>query len=651
MKSRKTDGCDCVLALVRPKLNMMFAGVLSTLLLVGCVTQPVKTQSAQFVVNHRSSQIETMLSQMTAQNELQKLVKVGLEHIHNGEFQKAGKAFEAGLRLEPDNGHLHFLNALSYHLRGQSGDSQMIALAQTGYRTALMFDESNAMAAYLLGQIHFQKREYVAAQNQFSYALMYDPDNPDLLNALATASYYCRDAETLRWASEKAYDLAPERSDSIRNVLFSQAAIGHFSDTPRLMGEYEAQVRKSVDGGNDYWVDEKIKQTQKRVKDWQRFYAQAGDTIFGAPSSDIVTYGSGGASKDSDDLTPRAAPVPSVSTADINKVETSGSQAAQYSEPQSQQPKMTLIDVVIIRTEEVRAQSKGINILDGLQTTLGGVLVSYSYDTSSGANSTEKVSGAPALTLKGLEYNLNIFNNENNKAEIIARPSLLAAENETSKFFSGGVLHVQLSSNQYDGGMEDVNIGITLSVTPTFMGNDELSIQVQAEHEYLEMQSEHVGYDAFSQTTKTSVQAKAVMKFGETLILSGLSERGRDNSENGVPILEDIPVVQYLFSHKEETETKKSTLILLTPRKPCYANETLSDVELGQGLDLERIYTDKLKTSEKIVNSNLNSVMSDLRENSQFYRQFRTGDVTLGFFEDDDSIFGAIKRTLGFLYY
>lgn len=638
---------------IRTNLGSVVAGLISAVLLAGCAGDRMHTGTAQFVVQHHSSQIETMLSQMTVRNELQNLVKSGMEHIYLGEFEDAGKAFEAGLRLEPDNGHLHFLNALSYHLRGQSGDAQMLSLAQTGYRTALMFDESNAMAAYLLGQIYFHKREYGAAQNQFAYALTYDLDNPDVLNALATASYYSHDPEMAHWASQKAYRLAPDRADSIRNVMFSQAAKGNFSETPRLLDEYESLVRKSVDTGQSYWADEKIKQTHKRVQDWKRFYVQADNTVFGKPSSDIVTYGSGSSDVETELPSPKAAPALPVSREKMGVGEEAITQASQLSQKQTPQPKMTLIDVVIIRTEEVRAQSKGINILDGLQTTLGGVLVSYSYEESSGVGSTSssKFSGSPALTLKGLEYNLNIFNDENNKAEIIARPSLLAADNETSKFFSGGVLHVQLSSNLYDGGMEDVNVGITLSVTPTFMGNDDLSIQIQAEHEYLEMQSEHVGYDAFSQTTKTSVQAKAVMKFGETLILSGLSERGRDKSESGVPILQDIPGVQYLFSRKEETETKKSTLILLTPRKPRYANEALSSAELDQGMDLERIYTDKLKTSEKIVNTNLNEVMSDLGNHSQFYRQFRTGDVGLGFFEDDDSIFGAIKRTLGFLYY
>ncbi len=58
--------------------------------------------------------------------------------------------------------------------------------------------------------------------------------------------------------------------------------------------------------------------------------------------------------------------------------------------------------------------------------------------------------------LLGLEYNLNIFNDGKNKAEVLARPSLVATENQTSEFFSGGELHVQLSSQNSDGSMVDI---------------------------------------------------------------------------------------------------------------------------------------------------------------------------------------------------
>ncbi len=637
---------------------LLFAGFVSATTLGGCSGLPENRSAATDRMAATSATVETMLSKMVSTNDLQKMVKAGLVELNRGDFRKARKAFQAGLRLEPGNGHLHFLNALSYHLEGDAGDAKMLDLAQAGYMTALRFDESNHMAAYLLGLIYFGKRDYQAAQEHFAYGLTYAPENPLLLNALAAASYHNRDPATADWAARKAYDLAPESPASIRNVMFAEAAIGKFKDTPRLMREYEAASRGKLQNADAYWLDMKLKQTSERLKDWKVFHVAAG-SVFDTPSSDIVTYGGGESDDNADggDDTFNADTDDKGPTSDTLASDSDASTTSDMTKAGSTKknlPKMTHIDVVIIRTEEVRSQAKGINLLEGLSTTLGGTLVSYKYDKSSGSSGTSTTlerSFNPYLTLAGLEYNLNIFNDEVNKAEVLARPSLLATEHVTSQFFSGGVLHVQLSSNNYDGGLEDINIGITLSVTPEFIDPETLSVDIKADHEYLEGKNENVGFSLFSQTTKTSVQAKAVLKFGETLVLSGLSERLTDDTKSGVPLLQDIPLVQYLFSRKEESETKKSILILLTPRKPRYANETLTEAQIDSHMDLETVFTDKLKTVEKISGTNLNATMAHLNDNSRFYRQFRTGDIDLKLLDDDDSIFRAIKRTLGFLYY
>ena len=202
-----------------------------------------------------------------------------------------------------------------------------------------------------------------------------------------------------------------------------------------------------------------------------------------------------------------------------------------------------------------------------------------------------------------------------------------------------------------DGSMVDIPVGITLNVTPSFHGDDTVEVVVHAEHSYLQMQSELVGFTAFSQTTKTSVDATAVLKFGETLILSGLTERGSDKSSSGVPLLQDIPGVQYLFSRDEQIKTKKSILILLTPRKATYARDVLSAEELENGADLEKVRATDPKQQDAVANTNLNAAMAHLKQDSEFYRQFRTGDMALDFWENDDSLYGALRRVLGFLYY
>jgi type II secretory pathway component GspD/PulD (secretin) len=64
--------------------------------------------------------------------------------------------------------------------------------------------------------------------------------------------------------------------------------------------------------------------------------------------------------------------------------------------------------------------------------------------------------------------------------------------------------------------------------------------------------------------------ANVVMRMGDTLILGGLSEKESTNTRDGVPGMQDIPFLQYLFSAQQKTEFQKSVLILITPRPANY---------------------------------------------------------------------------------
>jgi len=54
---------------------------------------------------------------------------------------------------------------------------------------------------------------------------------------------------------------------------------------------------------------------------------------------------------------------------------------------------------------------------------------------------------------------------------------------------------------------------------------------------------------------------------------------------------------------------------------------------------------------EKIANTNLNAAIVHLSEENGFYRQFRTGDMGISYWENDDFFLGSLKRIPGFRYY
>jgi len=102
------------------RYNPLVILILIALMLSGCTTTQ-KTYS----FSHNSNVIKGMVSDIPDKNEISKILKNGLQSIQVGKYEEAIELFNKGLRLDPSNGYLHFLNAFSYHLISQSGNTKM----------------------------------------------------------------------------------------------------------------------------------------------------------------------------------------------------------------------------------------------------------------------------------------------------------------------------------------------------------------------------------------------------------------------------------------------------------------------------------------------------------------------------------------------
>lgn len=144
---------------------------------------------------------------------------------------------------------------------------------------------------------------------------------------------------------------------------------------------------------------------------------------------------------------------------------------------------------------------------------------------------------------------MNIANAAERSNEVLARPTLLALGGQTSQFFSGvDVVGAAVSSGQGSSVQVQKEVGVKLAVTPEFLPDNLIRLQVLAERTFLTNPNSNVVFDFRLDTTKTIVSANVAMRFGETIILSGLSERDKGVDNSGVPLLRDVPLVQHLFS-------------------------------------------------------------------------------------------------------
>ncbi len=227
-------------------------------------------------------------------------------------------------------------------------------------------------------------------------------------------------------------------------------------------------------------------------------------------------------------------------------------------------------------------------------------------------------------------------------------------DGQTSDFFSGAVWHIQLSGGSgTDGSVTDVPIGIKLSVTPNFIDDNTIKFQVSASRAFVDKMADGPTFTTFAQTTRTKININAVVKFGETLVLSGLDEKETENIRDGVPFLQNIPIIQYLFSNEAALKYTKSVLILMTPRKPRYTYADGSPK--AARIDNKKVRQPNLDELKNRLDwfkpaSTVDAILWRLKD-VEYFKEFRSGDVRTEKWNSIDNVGKMLMRSIQFLYY
>lgn len=614
------------------------------------------------------------------------LAAEGLKALDAKQYVKASELFNLAVKTDISNPYLHFLNGVAYQLRGMAGESALFPLAEQGYQMAVQFDNSNWLARYYSGLLAMHQREFGRAQKRFAEAALYAPNQPEVLYDLAVVSYYNRDPKTAAAALEGLRRQARDSDDP--QLLRASAIVCAALNQPEEAQGYLERLR-SVARDHDELGD-----AEQRVLTWLEAHRRHGELLKTAGPASPQMPGT---------QMPSAQPMPS-SAQMPGTPQMPGSQSmpgmpgspyAMPGYPPGTMPgtapgmpganpaypgmpaygsgqfrsdfvekQMVAVDVVILSTEEDNTDSMGVNLLDGLRIQFGntstltpglswGTNKSNDYVNPTNNTSTEVLT--KLITIPAVNYSLNIANAAAIRNEVLARPTLVALGNQTSTFFAGvDIIGAAVSAGQGSSVQIQKEVGVKLSVTPEFLPDSLIKLNVVAERNFLAIPSTSVKFDFRLDTAKTMVNANVVMRFGETLILSGLSERDKSSDRDGVPFLQDVPVAQYFFSHNVKRDYYRSVLILLTPRKTQYTNRaeapaadsssapaTPEDSALAE-------FEEKYKSWYKSV-PNTFLAMQRL-EGSSLYREFRTGDLGQSY-RGASSHQDRLSSALRFLFY
>jgi len=611
-------------------------------------------------------------SQQTEQTQTQVLLKAGAEYLQNGEVDKAQAVFNTGLKFDLSNAALHFFNAFAYQLKFEKGEIDAFANAEAGYKTAVSLDSTLDVAYLQLGRLYTFNSKFIEAKKAFALAIDAKPKNPqEGLIGLTQVSMLSGDTETAIWAVSKLDALEWKdprlyRAKALLAAVAKQPAVA--ADMIEQYSELEKNKKESR------YLSSRVSQllamktsllTGDKIdlKSSDILLAQAKTEEVSGKSKEAVSEKKAIAEPSKErknwfrcDLRP--APVeekdvnPLLGLPHLPVTEENAHTVTLPAPCPGEMPPSAIIEVTMIRTEEVIQKSFGVNLLDGLN--LGR---SITQDVTGAISRTGNLfntvdTGGKTMTDGFLNYSMNIANSLYTKNEVIARPTLAAVDRLPSVFFSGGNYSIKVVGSA--GGsslLVDKQTGVALSITPTFVDEDHVMLNIRASRSFRE---ESPDANIALNLTRNTVNAAALVRFGQTFVLNGLIEREKDQTQNFTPILGDIPILQYLFKKQVTVDFNRQILTLLTVRRLIDSDDSLESAKKANGkfISLHKL-SDEVEEFMSLQNNKpvLDEVLNGLKKDNFLFRKLSKRDLIQDSYGSQrflDRIIGDVKDMLYF---
>ncbi len=498
--------------------------------------------------------------ELQADGALNTALLAGYKAGSQGKWAVAQQAFNTALREDLRNPRLQFLNGLAYSEIGRHGERSDLDLAKVGFQNAAQFAPGDYWANLYLGYQQLDDGDYSGAQSTLARAVRDQPNRWEGFYGLGVASYYAGDSLTAQLAAEKAAKLKPENPEVQRLAAFAAAATADPAAS-------ELAARYARANPKDHLTVRRVNEVARdiRVAQSEPLPADNGAT---APAAEAA----------------------------INQV---------------------VVDVVIILSSVLDTKSRGVNLFDGLSAQYGYSNV-YNANRSSGGIWSSNRSITSTISVPQLTYSLNLFNDSGQYYHVLARPSLTAYLGRQSEFFAGRTINVKVSGVNL-GTLQPIDVGVGLKVAPETIVGNKVTFRVNASRSFLSRQE--IGTFEESLTTfKQLVDATAEVEFGQTLVLSALSENVEDSTFSKTPGLGDVPVVNLMFKQSTRAHRMETLLILITPVPPTTFHTNMASTPAT----VEKL----IATWKTIIDpqSNLDAIMERLNH-SRFFSGAERGDL------------------------
>ncbi len=487
------------------------------------------------------------------------------------------------------NGHLQFLYALAQENSARKTDRAKLQLAEVGYANAARFASGNYWALLRLGALELERGDWNAAQSRFAEAALDQPQRWEAFYGLGVASYYRQDTPLLYLAAKRTMQLASEREDAQRLAALALAVRGE----PEAMTIARRAARLNDDQAEDAYFERRVAEYLEVAQ------ADTGSVIDGGVDDTPAAQ--------SRNVTPEPAPT------------------------------QVVVEVTILLSSMLNNKNRGVNLFDGLRVLYGYSNVLQQFSEGLTRQSTRTITSQ--ISSPQLDYSLNLFNDSGQYYNVVARPSITAHLGRESQFFAGRTINVEVSGVNL-GTLQPIDVGVQLVVTPEYIDNQRVTFRLDASRSFLTQ--EQIGtFENSLALFRQSVGATADVEFGQTLVLSALSEQVQDKSFSKVPGVGDVPVASWLTSHSVDSQRQESLLILVTPSLPLsYDTPDTPGRRAKTVQSLLELWHQRVDSS-----SDVNAIIKRL-ERSHWLRTPKRGDLKLRVGNDPSEQREAIEESL-----
>ena len=164
-------------------------------------------------------------------------------------------------------------------------------------------------------------------------------------------------------------------------------------------------------------------------------------------------------------------------------------------------------------------------------------------------------------------------------AYTLARPSLVALSGQSASFLAGGEIPIPVPSSGSDTvSIEYKEFGIRLTLTPTIVGRNRISLKVAPEVSELDYSNVvTIAGTVVPGLTIRRTDTSISLADGESFVISGLISTRNSSQINKFPGLGDIPILGAFFRDSSINREERELLMIVTPHlvQPLAANAQL----------------------------------------------------------------------------